>query len=100
MPDSPAPGLRCGICSRSLDNPDDPLSRDCGGDCLMCMAECGDPDCRSVIGAITSRPCNWTGPDPEECDTCGALWIIGNPEPPCPRARAADVPVSTTGEGT
>lgn len=35
---------QCGICKRSLDNPDDPLSKDCGGDCVDCMAEAGDPD--------------------------------------------------------
>ena len=33
----------CQICSRELRNADDPLSRDYGGDCQMCMAEAGDP---------------------------------------------------------
>lgn len=35
----------CKICGRCLDNEHDPLSRDCGGDCLKCMADAGDPDC-------------------------------------------------------
>lgn len=35
----------CGLCKSLLDNPTDPVrSRDCGGDCLLCMADCGDPD--------------------------------------------------------
>jgi len=35
----------CGICGRPLNLKDDPTSLDCGGDCLRCMAEAGDPDC-------------------------------------------------------
>jgi len=35
----------CGICSCELDTAD-PLSRDCGGDCLKCMGLVAkDPDC-------------------------------------------------------
>jgi hypothetical protein len=29
----------CGICSRTLDLKDDPLSMDCGGDCWGCIGE-------------------------------------------------------------
>lgn len=29
--------FHCLICSRKLDQPEDPLSLDCGGDCLGCM---------------------------------------------------------------
>ena len=29
----------CGICKRELDNNDDPLSGDCGGDCWGCIGE-------------------------------------------------------------
>lgn len=35
----------CGICRKLLDNPLDVLSGDCGGDCILCMAEFEDPDC-------------------------------------------------------
>ena len=36
---------RCGICGRPLDRPDDPLSRNCGGDCWSCIGEIeGDPE--------------------------------------------------------
>lgn len=35
----------CGICGRRLDQPDDPLSLDCGGDCWGCVGETeGDPE--------------------------------------------------------
>lgn len=38
--------MKCAICKRPLDEPDDPFSRDCGGDCLGCMANIADdPDC-------------------------------------------------------
>lgn len=42
----------CRICGRALDNPADPLSTDCGGDCLKCMADCGDPDCVEAVERI------------------------------------------------
>ena len=29
----------CGICKRELDQPADPLSNDCGGDCWGCISE-------------------------------------------------------------
>ena len=36
---------KCSICGRPLDRPDDPLSRDCGGDCWGCIGEIeGDPE--------------------------------------------------------
>lgn len=43
---SGTPGLRrCKLCTVILDNPLDPVgTRDCGGDCLRCMASCGDTD--------------------------------------------------------
>ena len=37
---------KCQYCKRLLDDPKDPTTRDCGGDCLRCMAQIGeDPDC-------------------------------------------------------
>ena len=39
--------MNCGICGRLLDQPADPLSVDCGGDCWGCIGEIesdmGDP---------------------------------------------------------
>ncbi len=36
---------RCDICGRLLDQPDDPLSHDCKGDCWGCVGEIKvDPD--------------------------------------------------------
>ena len=31
--------MNCSICKRLLDNPTDPLSTDCGGDCWGCIGE-------------------------------------------------------------
>lgn len=46
----------CGICSKQLDNPLDVLSDDCGGDCILCMAECYDPYCiEKVRKAVTEN---------------------------------------------
>lgn len=40
--------MRCGVCSRLLDQPSEPMSADCGGDCWGCVgqieAELGYPD--------------------------------------------------------
>ena len=45
---------KCKICKRELDNPDDPTTKDCGGDCLKCMAEIGeDPDCVTAMEKIS-----------------------------------------------
>jgi hypothetical protein len=31
--------MECSICSRTLNNPNDPLSGDCGSDCWGCIGE-------------------------------------------------------------
>jgi hypothetical protein len=36
---------KCGICGQELDVPGNIGTADCGGDCLRCMAEAGDPHC-------------------------------------------------------
>lgn len=37
---------KCQYCKRLLDDPKDPTTKDCGGDCLRCMGEIfEDPDC-------------------------------------------------------
>lgn len=42
---------RCNICKRELDVPGVPESKDCGGDCLHCMAYIAlDPDAREALG--------------------------------------------------
>lgn len=46
---------RCHICDRLLDQADDPTTKDCGGDCLRCMAEIGDPDCLAALKEIESQ---------------------------------------------
>ena len=43
----------CSICKRPLDQPGDPTTEDCGGDCLRCMAEIvEDPDCIAAMQII------------------------------------------------
>lgn len=43
----------CHYCKRKLDNPEDPTTVDCGGDCVKCMAEiAGDPDCVAEMERI------------------------------------------------
>jgi hypothetical protein len=43
----------CNICKRPLDDPSDPTTEDCGGDCLRCMAEVAeDPDCIERLAAL------------------------------------------------
>lgn len=42
----------CKMCRRPLDQPDDPTTEDCGGDCLRCMAEAGDDDCEEAMRKI------------------------------------------------
>lgn len=42
----------CGLCKRQLDRLGDPVSLDCGGDCLLCMADAGDPDCTKAVAKI------------------------------------------------
>jgi hypothetical protein len=48
----------CHICGRELNNQSDPLSVDCGGDCLQCMADAGDPDCVVAVQAIARSQLN------------------------------------------
>jgi hypothetical protein len=45
----------CKICRRELDRPEDPTTRNCGGDCLKCMAECGDKDCERELLQLTGQ---------------------------------------------
>ena len=42
----------CLICGCELDDPSDLTTRDCGGDCLACMAEAGDPDSIAAMEEI------------------------------------------------
>lgn len=45
----------CSICKRELDVWDKLDTRDCGGDCLKCMAEAGDPDCIAAMSLINGE---------------------------------------------
>lgn len=41
----------CQTCKREL-NTEDPSTKDCGGDCLKCMAEAGDPACIEAMNEL------------------------------------------------
>jgi hypothetical protein len=41
----------CTLCETPLDQPGRHWTRSCGGDCLACMADAGDPDCVAEIAA-------------------------------------------------
>lgn len=43
---------RCTTCTTPLDMPGRPWTRNCGGGCLACMAEAGDPECVEAIAAM------------------------------------------------
>jgi hypothetical protein len=50
----------CLICKRELDQPGDPSTRDCGGDCLRCMAVYGnDPDCIAAMRKLEPQAPEW-----------------------------------------
>ncbi len=45
----------CGVCGKPLDQPDDDRTRNCGGDCVACMAAAGDPDCIKAMQEIDQK---------------------------------------------
>ena len=49
-------GMKCNICGCQLDQKDDRITLNCGGTCLRCMAQAGDPDCiKLMLSYILSR---------------------------------------------
>ena len=44
----------CTMCETPLDIPSRPWTRSCGGDCLACMADVGDPDCVAAMAGIAA----------------------------------------------
>jgi len=41
--------MKCRICGQELNIPFKPETLDCGGDCLRCMADSGDPECKEAL---------------------------------------------------
>lgn len=39
----------CNICGTELSKDEESLHYDCGGDCLLCMANAGDPECQERV---------------------------------------------------
>lgn len=55
---------RCRICNRVLDQPNDPSTDNCGGDCVKCMADSGDPDCIKAMEKLSgSDKHEWPRPE-------------------------------------
>ena len=46
--------MRCKLCKTELNQPGKPETRDCGGDCLACMASFGDKDCIAELKQKTA----------------------------------------------
>lgn len=46
----------CGICDRLMDQITDLASVDCGGHCLQCMADAGDPGCIKFLKLRADHP--------------------------------------------
>lgn len=55
--------MNCKSCGVELTASDIPAAtQDCGGDCLSCMAECGDPDCKAALDRLEPSPMNVSSP--------------------------------------
>lgn len=80
----------CKLCGRELNNLDDPYSTDCGGDCLKCMADAGDPDAMNRVAAIEHDEVMlesgyfpkgkhikvWKENDKYHCAICHSSWTL------------------------
>ncbi|WP_199030768.1 hypothetical protein [Ralstonia sp. ASV6] len=49
----------CQICKRAMDQPGARDTVNCGGDCLRCVAEAGDPDCLKVMRELEPTNEKW-----------------------------------------
>jgi hypothetical protein len=59
--------MNCNICKQILNQPGKPWLRDCGGDCLKCMALIAhDPDCLRALKAM--QPPAMTQAEMDEVD--------------------------------
>jgi hypothetical protein len=62
---------KCLICKRQLDVADDPLSLDCGGDCLGCIREFEDTQHEHVLHKCNGEDCIICRGGLASCDLCG-----------------------------
>lgn len=47
--------MRCNICGHATNTNKNSLYLDCGGDCLLCMADAGDLDCIQSVAKIARK---------------------------------------------
>lgn len=50
----------CHMCGVELDQPDRPATKDCGGDCMRCVALCLDEDCMGVMHDLYPEDPRWS----------------------------------------
>lgn len=67
MSQQPDPHV-CRICGQQLDQPGKPDTGDCAGDCVRCMADCGDPDALETMSKVEPDNPKWK---PAEGDWLG-----------------------------
>jgi hypothetical protein len=46
--------MNCGTCGKELNVTLKPETLDCGGDCLQCMADAGDPECAELLRSFSA----------------------------------------------
>ncbi len=71
----------CSTCRGPLDS--SPLTRNCGGDCLTCMAMCGDPECVTGL-AVELAKSLWNrlpGPLLLSAEEARALHVLASHDP-------------------
>lgn len=63
----------CRICNALLNQPDNPATKDCGGDCLGCMASVGDEQCQRELDEALARRAGWDNVEDAEDPTLLAV---------------------------
>lgn len=69
----------CRICNVPLNQPDDPATKDCGGDCLSCMASVGDEQCQRELDEARARKAGWNNFEDAEDS---ALLVVAHDDRP------------------
>ncbi len=90
--------MTCGICRRTLDQPGDSDSVDCGGDCWGCVKEAennaGVP--MTIEEEVVNRESAWSiihemDRDKVRCDECGKRGFVRDPRGTCYCGPCAEI---------
>ena len=86
--------MKCGICGRLLDQPGNPLSVDCGGDCWGCIgeieADMGDPVSLAKVREAITYGTAGASLKPAAVDSKSAMIFAGRPAAIFPPDRSHD----------